>query len=91
MIIGREKEITTLHELMSAEESQFVAVYGRRRVAKTFAKNEDYCYTMLRFQDRKHEIASSMTFLMTQEIEFLEKSVMGNPNPVIRVDSLITQ
>lgn len=64
---------------------------GTSTVAKTFAKNEDYCYTMLRFQDRKHEIASSMTFLMPQEMEFLENSVMGNPNPVIRVDSLITR
>ncbi len=36
MLIGRENEIATLHELMSSDESQFVAVYGRRRVGKTF-------------------------------------------------------
>ena len=36
MLIGRENEIATLHGLMSSDESQFVAVYGRRRVGKTF-------------------------------------------------------
>lgn len=36
MLIGRENEIATLHGLMTSDESQFVAVYGRRRVGKTF-------------------------------------------------------
>ena len=36
LIIGREKEIATLQGLLTADESQFVAVYGRRRVGKTF-------------------------------------------------------
>ena len=35
-IIGREKEITLLRSLMDSEKSEFVAVYGRRRVGKTF-------------------------------------------------------
>ena len=40
MLIGRENEIATLHGLMSSDESQFVAVYGRRRVGKTFLIRE---------------------------------------------------
>ena len=44
MIIGREKEIATLQGLLSAEESQFVAVYGRRRVGKTFLIRETFNY-----------------------------------------------
>lgn len=44
MIIGREKEIATLQGLLSAEESQFVAVYGRRRVGKTFLIREAFNY-----------------------------------------------
>lgn len=44
MIIGREKEITTLRGLLTADESQFVAVYGRRRVGKTFLIREAYNY-----------------------------------------------
>ena len=42
MLIGRENEIATLHGLMSSDESQFVAVYGRRRVGKTFLIREAY-------------------------------------------------
>ena len=42
MFIGRENEIATLHGLMSSDESQFVAVYGRRRVGKTFLIREAY-------------------------------------------------
>ncbi len=42
MLIGRNNEIATLHELLNSDESQFVAVYGRRRVGKTFLIRENY-------------------------------------------------
>ncbi len=45
MIIGREKETKILRNLMEAEESQFVAVYGRRRVGKTYLVREAFDYT----------------------------------------------
>lgn len=35
-IIGREEEIRLLHRAFDSQESEFVAVYGRRRVGKTF-------------------------------------------------------
>ena len=35
-IIGREKEIKELVELYNSDKSEFVAVYGRRRIGKTF-------------------------------------------------------
>ena len=44
MIIGREKEIKLLQELFEEEESQFVAIYGRRRVGKTFLIREAFNY-----------------------------------------------
>ena len=34
--LGREKEIRTLKEAMESKDSVFLAVYGRRRVGKTF-------------------------------------------------------
>lgn len=34
--IGREKEISVLKGALSSEKSEFIAVYGRRRVGKTF-------------------------------------------------------
>lgn len=35
-IVGRKNELETLKEALFSDESQFIAVYGRRRVGKTF-------------------------------------------------------
>lgn len=44
MIIGREKEQKELLSLLEKEESQFCAVYGRRRVGKTYLIRETFHY-----------------------------------------------
>lgn len=44
MIIGRKKEIEQLHDALESEYSEFVAVYGRRRVGKTFLVREAFDY-----------------------------------------------
>ena len=36
LFIGREKEQRQLKEYLSSDQSEFIAVYGRRRVGKTF-------------------------------------------------------
>lgn len=36
MLVGRTKYLKTFHELYQSEKSEFVAVFGRRRVGKTF-------------------------------------------------------
>ncbi|MGI8598181.1 MAG: ATP-binding protein, partial [Chitinophagaceae bacterium] len=36
MIIGRKEELKELQSVAAARSSSFVAVYGRRRVGKTF-------------------------------------------------------
>lgn len=36
LFIGREKEQQQLREYLNSEQSEFIAVYGRRRVGKTF-------------------------------------------------------
>ena len=41
-IIGREKEISELEYLMCTDKSEFLAVYGRRRVGKSFLVDEVY-------------------------------------------------
>ena len=41
-IVGRESEIGLLTGLLQKEESEFVAVYGRRRVGKTFLIRQVY-------------------------------------------------
>lgn len=40
MIIGREKEIEELNDLYSSDTAELVALYGRRRVGKTFLVDE---------------------------------------------------
>lgn len=44
MIIGRDKEQKELLNLLEKEESQFCAVYGRRRVGKTYLIRETFNY-----------------------------------------------
>ena len=39
-IIGRKKEIEELEELYNSDKAEFVAIYGRRRVGKTFLVKE---------------------------------------------------
>ena len=36
MIIGREYEVNKLKELYNSKDAELVALYGRRRVGKTF-------------------------------------------------------
>ena len=40
MIIGRKKEQKKLRELYDSGRAEFVAVYGRRRVGKTYLIDE---------------------------------------------------
>ena len=47
MLIGRDKEVKLLRDLMTANESQFVAVYGRRRVGKTYLIREALIIVLL--------------------------------------------
>ena len=42
MLIGRKEELKTLHQALIADESKFVAIYGRRRVGKTFLVREAF-------------------------------------------------
>ena len=41
-MIGRTKEIEELNRLYESDESEFVAVYGRRRVGKTYLVRETF-------------------------------------------------
>ncbi|MBQ9649137.1 MAG: ATP-binding protein [Prevotella sp.] len=44
MLIGRDNERKILQDALADEYSQFIAVYGRRRVGKTFLIRESYDY-----------------------------------------------
>lgn len=44
MLIGRKEELTKLKEAYESGYSEFIAVYGRRRVGKTFLIREAFNY-----------------------------------------------
>ena len=44
MLIGRELEYDILRNTISSELSEFVAIYGRKRVGKTFLVRETFDY-----------------------------------------------
>ena len=44
MIIGRENEIIKIKKSFESEKSEFVSIYGRRRVGKTFLLKECFNY-----------------------------------------------
>ncbi len=44
MLIGRKEELRKLREAYNSEYSEFVVVYGRRRVGKTFLIREQFNY-----------------------------------------------
>lgn len=44
MLVGREYESDRLRSLLDSDKSEFVAVYGRRRVGKTYLIRETFNY-----------------------------------------------
>ncbi len=42
MLVGRKKEIGILNDMLNSKSSELIAVYGRRRVGKTFLIREIY-------------------------------------------------
>jgi hypothetical protein len=47
MLIGRKKEISNLNKMLSSNSSELIAVYGRRRVGKTYLIREVYRKNMV--------------------------------------------
>ena len=63
MLIGRQKEQKLLLNALKADESQFIAVYGRRRIGKTYLIRETFQnkfafqHTGLQKGDKKEQLA----------------------------------
>ncbi|MBR1557227.1 MAG: ATP-binding protein [Prevotella sp.] len=72
MIIGRTEEQQELRRAYESEYSEFVAVYGRRRVGKTFLVRETFGYqftfthTGLAKKNTKAQLANFQTSLRSQ-------------------------
>ncbi|MBQ0071781.1 MAG: ATP-binding protein [Spirochaetales bacterium] len=73
MLIGREQEKRVLLESFDSRQSEFVAVYGRRRVGKTFLIKEtfdntfDFYYTGIYQLGKKEQIKEFLRSLPTKQ------------------------
>ena len=47
MLIGRKEEQDVLRNALNDEKSHFIAVYGRRRIGKTFLIRETFGYRFM--------------------------------------------
>lgn len=58
MIIGRKPEQKELLDAANSEYSKFVAVYGRRRVGKTFLIRETFNGTLPNFRGKAKRMSN---------------------------------
>ena len=68
-IVGRKKEIELLQRIVESSEPEFVAIYGRRRVGKTFLIKE-FFNNRFTFYFSGSENASMKTQLQNFQIAF---------------------
>ena len=45
MLVGRQKELEILNRAALDDKSHFIAIYGRRRIGKTYLVREAYNYS----------------------------------------------
>ena len=71
MLIGRKEELKELKDAFKSEYSEFVAVYGRRRVGKTFLVREafNYEFTFQHTGVAKEKIAGQLAAFRTSLID----------------------
>ena len=81
MVIGRNEEITILKNALNDDRSHFIAVYGRRRIGKTFLVREAYNY---RFTFQHAGLSEGGLKEQLFEFESSVKDAGGNPNYKIK-------
>ena len=70
-LIGRKKELEALREYVSSNRSESVAVYGRRRVGKTFLIRQI--------------VADNFAFLSRADLLFINAKRIGSENESCRM------
>ena len=75
MIIGRKEEIAKLNRAYASEYSEFVAVYGRRRIGKTFLIRET-------FKDRfTFQYTGALNVSNQEQLKAFHKSMLSQGLP----------
>ena len=77
-MFGREEEKRVLLSLLESEKSEFVAIYGRRRVGKTYLVRETYNYNFAfqhtglqdaTIREQLEEFANSLTIAGMKKVK----------------------
>lgn len=88
LFIGREYEIRQLEKYRDSKESEFVIVYGRRRVGKTFLIKEffddtyDFKVTGLYKKDKKTQLKNFYLALLEYGAQ-TKKSLTTGSKPLL--------
>src|SRR3990167_2017658 len=83
-IVARHRELNSLDQIYHSGKSEFLAIYGRRRVGKTFLIREFFCDkgTYFHITGIKDSPASKQVRNFSREF----KRVFGRPFPSIPKD-----
>ncbi|MBM3191957.1 MAG: ATP-binding protein [Chlamydiae bacterium] len=86
-IIGREKEVKVLDRLYRSSEAEFLAVYGRRRIGKTFLVHEFFKDKGLYFEITGSQSAGKLEQLKNFSIVFGNQFGKKPPIPASWTDA----
>ncbi len=71
-LIGREPELALLDRYYESDDSEFIALYGRRRIGKTFLINEYFCDKGIYFEVTGSKDSSRSEQLKNFHREFIK-------------------
>src|SRR5271163_3218807 len=80
-VIGRKKEKEILERLLQSKKAEFLAIYGRRRVGKTFLISQYYRNKGLYFEMTGSPDASKAEQLSNFSQALAEQMFYGIPQP----------
>ena len=75
-LVGREREIEELNELYQSDKAEFVAIYGRRRVGKTFLVKEVFQERMTFYHSGLSPYDKERKITMRDQLEAFYASLM---------------
>ena len=89
-MIGRKREYELLQEAVEKPRAQFITIYGRRRVGKTFLVNEffnnQYAFkhtAISPFEDREKKFKHNILKLQLQEFHYSLRNYGLSPEETV--------
>ncbi len=80
-ITGRTNEISSLKEVLGSSEAEFIAIYGRRRIGKTYLISEFFKDKGLYFELTGRKGATKSEQLRNFSMVFSDLFLTGKPHP----------